>query len=110
MEEPDLPRWGTGLFSILILLTITANLLVIASFLSEPRLLKHHFNLYLLNLAVTDLLMYDITPFFGDFLLSSEVECSKATLWTMRSACDQKLSILTVTLKTFYLDDGRGDR
>ncbi|OWA52362.1 hypothetical protein BV898_16817 [Hypsibius exemplaris] len=94
MEEPDLPRWGTGLFSILILLTITANLLVIASFLSEPRLLKHHFNLYLLNLAVTDLLVgviamphyamyshYGYWPFthahcsfwmFFDYLLTSE--------------------------------------
>jgi 7 transmembrane receptor (rhodopsin family) len=50
------PWWAMLIIGLLIFLTVVANVLVMVSFLFEPRL-RVPFNYYLLNLAVSDLLV-----------------------------------------------------
>ncbi|OWA52361.1 putative Muscarinic acetylcholine receptor gar-3 [Hypsibius exemplaris] len=75
------PWWAMSIIAGLITTTISSNLLIIASFLSEPRL-RRPFNLYLFNLAVSDLLVGCIgMPHFAvytyyDYWPLSYVQCS----------------------------------
>ncbi|OWA49833.1 putative Melatonin receptor type 1B [Hypsibius exemplaris] len=111
----SVPWWIVIPIGAFILLTITANLLVIASFLSEPRL-RNHFNLYLLNLAVTDLLVgligmphFAVYTYYGYWPLSQphcsfwmffDYLCPPESLWSVLAISVDR--VCAVSCPVFY--------
>jgi 7 transmembrane receptor (rhodopsin family) len=101
------PWWAMLLIGVLIFTTIVANLLVMASFLFEPRL-RLPFNYYVLNLAVSDFLVgavgmphYAIYTYYNYWPLSY-AQCSFWMFFDYVGPAASLWGLLTISLDRLW--------